>query len=104
MAAAVPKLLPMEDTLITRKDMWKRRLEFVIKMTSGVVYSIMMHSVIITAYALLIFRIFYINGFDLDQLNDVSAPIMFSYLPCGVLEVAAILLNITFSNIQGNRS
>lgn len=62
-------------------------------MTSGVVYSIMMHSVIITAYALLIFRIFYINGFDLDQLNDVSVPIMFTYLPYGVLEVAVRRFN-----------
>lgn len=56
-------------------------------MTSGVVYSIAMHSFIITAYVLLIFQIFYTNEFDLDLLGDVSG-LCFFYLIFIVAEVA----------------
>ncbi|KAJ0262002.1 hypothetical protein HA466_0050120 [Hirschfeldia incana] len=52
MSVAVPILLPMDDFLVKRQDMWKRSLRFILRMTSGVVYSIVMHILIITAFTL----------------------------------------------------
>lgn len=49
----------MDDFLLER-----RALKFILRMTSGVVYTIVMHVLFITAYTLLTFRIFYKKGFD----------------------------------------
>ncbi|VVA89587.1 unnamed protein product [Arabis nemorensis] len=81
MAAASREISPTEEegTLL-----WKRILEFIIKMTSGLVYSIAMHSLIITAYVLLIFQIFYTNQFDLSEVIGLC----YFYLIFIVAEVA----------------
>ncbi|CAA7026509.1 unnamed protein product [Microthlaspi erraticum] len=70
MTAAPPELSSlMEDTLRKRQGFWYRILEFILKMTSGVVYSIVMHCLLMTAFVLLLFQIFYTNEFDnLDQV------------------------------------
>ncbi|KFK22519.1 hypothetical protein AALP_AAs54867U000100 [Arabis alpina] len=88
MTAAVPELLPMKDTLIRRHEcMWKRWLRFILKMTSGAVYSIVMHSFLITVYTLLIFQIFYTRGFDLHRFVDKFG-LFFMYLMLGLGEIA----------------
>lgn len=58
------------------------------RMTSGVVYSIVMHILLITAYTLLTFRIFYTRGgFDVVLFFDVIG-LSVLYLVFGLLEIA----------------
>ncbi|KAL0710613.1 hypothetical protein Bca4012_017591 [Brassica carinata] len=87
MSVAVPILLPMDDFLVERQDMWKRALRFILRMTSGVVYSIVMHILLITAYTLLTFHIFYTRGF-LVLFNDVLG-LFVLYLVFGLVEIVA---------------
>ncbi|KAF3524044.1 hypothetical protein F2Q69_00049512 [Brassica cretica] len=88
MSVAVPILLPMDDFLVKRQDMWKRSLRFILRMTSGVVYSIVMHILIITAFTLLTFQIFYTRGgFDVVLFFHVIGPSVL-YLVFGLLEIA----------------
>ncbi|WZZ66660.1 hypothetical protein YC2023_078030 [Brassica napus] len=88
LSVAVPILLPMDDFLVKRQDMWKRSLRFILRMTSGVVYSIVMHILIITAFTLLTFQIFYTRGgFDVVLFFHVIGPSVL-YLVFGLLEIA----------------
>ncbi|KAH0932577.1 hypothetical protein HID58_009694 [Brassica napus] len=88
MSVAVPILLPMDDFLVKRQDMWKRSLRFILRMTSGVVYSVVMHILIITAFTLLTFQIFYTRGgFDVVLFFNVIGPSVL-YLVFGLLEIA----------------
>lgn len=58
------------------------------RMTSGVVYSIVMHILIITAFTLLTFQIFYTRGgFDVVLFFHVIGPSVL-YLVFGLLEIA----------------
>lgn len=57
------------------------------RMTSGVVYSIVMHILLITSYTLLILQIFYTRGFDLDRFIIVFG-YFYLYLMLGLGEIA----------------
>ncbi|KAF3512527.1 hypothetical protein F2Q69_00001529 [Brassica cretica] len=88
MAVDIPLLLPIDEFLVKRHDMWKHALRFIIRMTTGVVYSIAMHVLLITAYALLTFQIFYTKDFDLVLSFDATSLLSFiAYLLFGLFEI-----------------
>ncbi|VVB07332.1 unnamed protein product [Arabis nemorensis] len=76
----------MED-ILRQEYMWKRGLRFILKMTSGAVYSIVMHIFLITVYSLLIFQIFYTSGFVLGRVID-KIGFFVMYLMLGLVEIA----------------
>ncbi|WZZ39714.1 hypothetical protein YC2023_035973 [Brassica napus] len=97
MAVDIPLLLPIDEFLVKRHDMWKHALRFIIRMTTGVVYSIAMHVLLITAYALLTFQIFYTKDFDLVLSFDATSLLSFiAYLLFGLFEI----VGRTFLNDQ----
>ncbi|KAG5404170.1 hypothetical protein IGI04_010289 [Brassica rapa subsp. trilocularis] len=97
MAVDIPLLLPIDEFLVKRHDMGKHALRFIIRMTTGVVYSIAMHVLLITAYALLTFQIFYTKDFDLVLSFDATSVLSFVvYLLSGLVEI----VGRTFLNDQ----
>ncbi|KAG7583535.1 hypothetical protein ISN44_As08g030440 [Arabidopsis suecica] len=76
----------LNNTMIEKESMWIRTCGFVRMVTSGLAYPIVIHSVLMTAFALLLLQVLRTYGFDPDKLLNVLIG-LFAFLFFSLLEL-----------------